>query len=93
MLNTWAFYQELQVVTNSCKKAHKSSGNVMDKMLKHEYARSALKLGLRLETKLGVNPYKFGLQGASDAHTSLAGEAENNYWGKLSLYEPAPGRA
>ncbi|OUR94336.1 hypothetical protein A9Q87_01430 [Flavobacteriales bacterium 34_180_T64] len=62
-------------------------------MLKHEYARSALKLGLQLETKLGVNPYKFGLQGASDAHSSLAGEAENNYWGKLSMYEPGPERA
>jgi len=64
-----------------------------DAMLKHEYVRSALKLGLQLETKLGVNPYKFGLQGATDAHTSLTGVAENNYWGKLSQYEPAPGRA
>lgn len=60
---------------------------------KFEYARSALKLGLQLETELGVNPYKFGLQGASDAHTSLAGVAENNYWGKLSQYSPSADRA
>ena len=30
-------------------------------MLQYEYARSALKLGLRLEKELGVNPYKFGM--------------------------------
>ena len=29
-------------------------------MLQYEYARSALKLGLKLESELGVNPYKFG---------------------------------
>ncbi|MGH7348359.1 MAG: DUF3604 domain-containing protein, partial [Candidatus Rokuibacteriota bacterium] len=30
-------------------------------MLQYEYARSALKLGLKLEQQLGVNPYKFGV--------------------------------
>jgi len=64
-----------------------------DEQIKFEYVRSALKLGLQLETKFGVNPYKFGLQGASDAHTSMAGVAEDNYWGKLSMYEPGPKRA
>ena len=32
-------------------------------MLEFEYARSALKLGLKLEGELGVNPYKFGMIG------------------------------
>ena len=64
-----------------------------DEMLKYEYARSALKLGLQLETKLGANPYKFGFQGATDAHTSIAGVAEDNYWGKMSQYEPSHERA
>ena len=32
-------------------------------MLEFEYARSALKNGLKLEKELGVNPYKFGLVG------------------------------
>ena len=40
-------------------------------MLEFEYARSALKNGLKLEAKLGVNPYKFGLVGSTDAHTGL----------------------
>ena len=34
-----------------------------------EYARSALKNGLKLEAELGVNPYKFGMIGSTDAHT------------------------
>ncbi len=37
-----------------------------DEMLQGEYARSALKLGLRLEKKLGTNPYKFGLVGSTE---------------------------
>jgi hypothetical protein len=43
-----------------------------DWMLKFEYARSALQTGMQLEEKLGVNPYKFGMIGSTDAHTSLA---------------------
>ena len=30
-------------------------------MLKYEYAREALKTGLKLESEFGVNPYKFGI--------------------------------
>ena len=41
-------------------------------MLQYEYARSALKLGLKLGQELGVNPYKVGLTAASDTHTALA---------------------
>ena len=36
-----------------------------------EYARSALKNGLKLEQQLGVNPYKFGMVGSTDSHTGL----------------------
>jgi len=63
-----------------------------DDMLAGEYAREALKNGLALEEKLGTNPYKFGLQGATDTHTSLATTQENNFFGKHSGYEPKPGR-
>ena len=34
-------------------------------MLEFEYARAALKNGLKMEAKLGVNPYKFGLVGST----------------------------
>ena len=36
-------------------------------MLEFEYARAALKNGLKLEAELGVNPYKFGLVGSTDS--------------------------
>lgn len=57
-------------------------------MLKFEYARSALGMGLVLSDRTGVNPYQFGMIGSSDAHTGLAAVAENNFWGKFSIYEP-----
>ena len=41
-------------------------------MLPREYARQALARGLQHEEKLGENPFKFGLIGATDSHTSLA---------------------
>lgn len=61
-------------------------------MLQYEYARSALKLGLKLGKKLGVNPYKFGLYGASDTHTALATTREENYFGKYKKTEPSANR-
>ena len=62
-------------------------------MLQYEYARSALKVGLKVEAQLGVNPYKFGLIGSTDAHTGLAAVEEDNFFGKTSSSEPGPDRA
>ena len=62
-------------------------------MLEFEYARSALKNGLKLEQQLGVNPYKFGLLGSTDAHTGLAAVEEDNFFGKTSSSEPGADRA
>lgn len=61
-------------------------------MLQYEYARSALKLGLKLGSELGANPYRFGLSAASDAHTGLATTREENYFGKYAQTEPSPNR-
>jgi hypothetical protein len=61
-------------------------------MLQYEYARQAYKNGLVLEAKLGVNPYKFGLIGSSDAHTGLAAMEEDNFFGKTAPQEPGPER-
>jgi hypothetical protein len=63
-----------------------------NEMLEFEYARSALKNGLKLEAQLGVNPYKFGLIGSSDAHTGLAAMEEENFFGKTTPQEPSPER-
>ena len=57
-------------------------------MLATEYAREALKNGMLLEQKLGVNPFKFGMIGSTDSHTALATTEEDNNFGKLSFLEP-----
>ncbi len=63
-----------------------------DDMLAGEYAREALKRGLSLEARLGVNPYKFGQIGSTDSHTSLSTAEEDNFFGKHTGYEPNPHR-
>ena len=61
-----------------------------DAMLKHEYARSALKLGLKHEQELGVNPFKFGLIGSTDGHNSVSTTEEDNFFGKFLTPPPSP---
>ena len=62
-------------------------------MIPFEYAREALKNGLALESTYGANPYKFGMIGSTDSHTSLATAAEDNFYGKHSAgMEPQPDR-
>lgn len=61
-------------------------------MLQYEYARSALRLGMRLEQKLGTNPFKFGMIGSSDTHTSMSTTREDNFFGKLPHLEPSAKR-
>jgi hypothetical protein len=61
-------------------------------MLQFEYARRALQNGLLLEQKLGVNPYKFGMIGSTDAHTALPAIEEENFFGKTAPQEPSPER-
>jgi len=63
-----------------------------DAMLAGEYAREAFKRGLAIEAKLGTNPYKFGVVGATDSHTSLATAEEDNFFGKHTGYEPKASR-
>ena len=63
-----------------------------DWMLQYEYGRSALKLGLKHEERIGVNPYKFGMVGSTDTHTSIAATREENYFGKFAATEPSPER-
>lgn len=57
------------------------------------YVREALKRGVLLEQRMGVNPYKFGVIGSTDSHTSLATADDNNYFGKHAGVEPNPNRA
>lgn len=61
-------------------------------MLKYEYARSALKVGLEVEREIGVNPFKFGFYGTTDTHTALPTTREDNYFGKYQHTEPSANR-
>lgn len=49
-----------------------------------DYIRPALKKGLAIEQRVGVNPYKFGLIGSTDSHSGLASVEENNFMGKMA---------
>ena len=62
-------------------------------MLRYEYARSALGIGIEIAQKLGANPYKFGLVGSSDIHTSLSTTAEDNFFGKFPGSAPSARRS
>ena len=49
-----------------------------------DYVRPALKRGLAMGASLGVNPFQFGLIGATDSHTGLATAQEDNFGGKMA---------
>lgn len=57
-------------------------------MFPRSYAREAYKRGLVYEEKLGANPFKFGMIGSTDSHTSIPATEEDNFFGKVSLTEP-----
>lgn len=57
-------------------------------MIKYEYAREAFKRGLQFEESIGANPFKFGLIGSTDSHTSLATSTEDNNFSKAPPGEP-----
>ncbi len=63
-----------------------------DWMYQYEYARQALMNGLAQGAQLGVNPFKFGMIGSTDAHTSLATTREDNNFSKMPHVEPSDHR-
>jgi len=56
--------------------------------LQFEYWREALQSGLRIESELGVNPFLYGANGATDTHTGLSTTEEDNFFGKFKTLEP-----
>ncbi|WP_293139948.1 DUF3604 domain-containing protein [Okeania sp. SIO3I5] len=63
-----------------------------DDMYEYEYARAALKNGLKFEDKLGANPFKFGLIGSTDYHAAISAVEENSNMGELPYNTPSPNR-
>ena len=64
-----------------------------DAMQAGNYVREALKRGLLIEQRTGVNPYKLGMIGSTDSHTALSTGDENNFYGKFAIQESGPERA
>ena len=62
-------------------------------MFAGEYVREALKRGLQIEQRTGVNPYQLGMIGSTDSHTTLASAEEDNYYGKMMSDLPGTNRA
>jgi len=54
------------------------------------YVRSALSNGLKLEEELGVNPFKFGLIGSSDTHSSYSYVEEDKVRRDVDVTDDAP---
>jgi hypothetical protein len=61
-------------------------------MLEYEYARSALARGLVHESRLGVNPFAFGMIGSTDSHIGISTTTEDNFFGKFVSSEPGINR-
>ena len=57
---------------------------------KGSYIRDAYKTGMVFEESIGMNPYKFGMVGATDTHNSGAPIEEDKYFGKLGLEDGTP---
>jgi hypothetical protein len=54
------------------------------------YVRAALKTGLEIQDKVGVNPYKYGMVGASDSHNGAGSYEEDNYHSKVGIRDGLP---
>ena len=49
-----------------------------------DFIRPAMRLGLELQSDIGVNPFQFGVIGSTDAHTALSSADEDNFLGKMA---------
>ena len=70
----------------------KMEPRTQERVLQGNYVRSALKLGLELDAKLGANPYKSGLIGGNDAHVGVVTTREDNFFGEFANGLPSPDR-
>lgn len=48
------------------------------------YLRTAYLRGLATQARIGVNPFQFGMIGASDSHTGFSSVREDNFLGKMA---------
>ncbi|MDA1055836.1 MAG: DUF3604 domain-containing protein [Planctomycetota bacterium] len=54
------------------------------------YMRLALRDGIAMQGAYGFNPYKFGFNGASDAHSAMSSYRADDYFGQHSRFDDTP---
>src|SRR5512137_1413283 len=67
-------------------------GKLTPAMMPTSFVRAGFMRGLEHEAKLGVNPFKSGIIGSSDAHNALPFVEEDNFFGKFPGQEPRADR-
>ncbi len=60
------------------------------KIVETNYVRNAYGNGLKLEQQLGVNPFKYGVVGGGDIHTSIVSHEEYAHTGEHNLKSGTP---
>ena len=60
------------------------------KVVETNYVRNAFSNGLVLEKKLGINPFKYGVVGGGDIHTSIVSHEEYSHTGEHNLKSSSP---
>jgi hypothetical protein len=70
-----------ELVLQPCKEGQKASneGGMPTCGVDSQFVRNALKTGLSLESRYGVNPYKFGFIGSTDTHASIPGATDERH--------------
>jgi hypothetical protein len=56
---------------------------------KADFVRQTLGTGMKLETEIGINPFKLGGIGSTDSHTGYPSSSSDNFLGKFS-YDSLP---
>lgn len=59
-------------------------------VLETNYVRNALMNGLKIEQEIGINPYKYGVVGGGDIHTSIVSHEEYAHTGEHNLKSGTP---
>lgn len=79
----WADFERYDVLIGSTIPSTPAHGS---------FVRQTLSRGLAVEAALGVNPYAFGIIGASDTHVAAGSFDESNFHGKFPSNGNAEGR-
>lgn len=60
------------------------------KVVETNYVRNAFRNGMLMKKKLGVNPFKYGVVGGGDIHTSIVSHEEYEHSGEHNLKSSTP---